>query len=299
MFTKVGDVTRLSVKGTLDGECEDKDLGDLERICKNPDNLTIYFESGHTFARGRMFLTEFRDAQFDDWRWVDMGADSTEIDKEKPYLGTRFDVTAIGSKEDMSLFGLVARHWPKLEKRGNPRGWLACDDGSMESADFIHLDETLDPPKLTLIHVKGSGSTKINRQVSVSDYEVVVGQAIKNLRHVDRKLLRKKLERNGKGKLKDAVWHNGHRKKNRDGIIQALEEASSRLKKKVVILQPRVRKSEYDELREMLKTGTGPEGRKHRLRQLDALLLSARANCLGLGAEFAVIGHDDSAAASD
>ena len=62
MFEKVADGARLSVKGTFDGE--DEHLGILERICKDPDNLTIYFESGHTFARGRMFRTTFRDAQF-------------------------------------------------------------------------------------------------------------------------------------------------------------------------------------------------------------------------------------------
>ena len=297
MFKEVGDGARLSVKGTFDGESEH--LGVLERICKDSDNLTIYFESGHTFARGRMFLTNFRDAQFEDWRWVNMGADRTDIDKEKPYKGRKFDVAGMGGEGDTSLFGLVVRHWPNLEGRGEQRGWLVCDDGSMESADFIHLDDTQEDPELTLIHVKGSGSNDEGRGISVSDYEVVVGQAVKNLRHIDRLLLQEKLERNGEGQLKNAVWHNGNRQENRDGIIRTLRAVGSRLKKKVVVLQPRVRKSEYQEVREMLSRDDGPIGKRHRLRQLDALLLSARANCLGLGAEFKVIADDDGAKASD
>ena len=254
MFKEIGDRARLSVKGTFDGKAEY--LGVLERICKDPDNLTIYFESGHTFARGRMFRTIFRDAQFDDWRWVNMGKDRTKVHKEKPYVGSKFDVAGIGDAQDKSLFGLVVRHWPNLEERGEQTGWLVCDDGAMESADFIHLEEASEVPELTLIHVKGSGSNDDERGISVSDYEVVVGQAVKNLRHLDRVHLTDKLKSNGEGILKNAVWHNGTRQENRDGIIQALEAVGSRLKRKVIVLQPRVRRVEYEQVREMLSSTT-------------------------------------------
>ena len=297
MFSNVGDGIRLTVKGTFGGGAEH--FGVLEGICKEPDNLTIYFESGHTFSRGRMFLSHFRDAGFEDWQWVNMGADQTEVHKEKPYLNGKFDVEGIGGVLDKSLFGLVARHWPNLKERGEQTGWLVCDDGSMESADFIHLDDTSEFAKLTLIHVKGSGSNRKERGISVSDYEVVVGQAVKNLRHVDRLLLKDKLERNGEGVLRSAVWYNGDRKENRNGIIRALEAVGSRIKKKVVILQPRVRRKEYEEVREMLSGVDGSVGKMHRLQQLDALLLSARANCLGLGATFEVIGDEDGQEAND
>ena len=297
MFKEIGDGARLSVRGTFDGK--DEYLGILERICKDPDNLTIYFESGHTFARGRMFHTIFRDAQFEDWRWVNMKEDQTEFHKEKPYVGKKFDVAGIGDARDKSLFGLVVRHWPNLEERGEQTGWLVCDDGSMESADFIHLDEGSEVPELTLIHVKGSGSKDEDRRISVSDYEVVVGQAVKNLRHLDRVHLKDKLKSNGEGILKNAVWHNGKRQENRDGIIQALEAVGSRLKRKVVVLQPRVRRVEYEQVREMLSRNKGPAGIGRRLQQLDALLLSARANCLGLGAEFEVIADGNGEQMSD
>ena len=287
-FRNVGDTVRLSVNGTFEGDAED--LRVLEGTCRDPDNLTIYFESGHTFARGRMFLTNFRDARFEDWRWVNMAADRTEVHKEKPYVGRSLNVAGIGQQGDRSLFGLVARHWPNLEERGRQTGWLVCDDGPMESADFIHLDDTLAVAELTLIHVKGSGSNDSGRGISVSDYEVVVGQAVKNLRHVDRLLLKDKLEHNANGTLSNSVWHDGVRQANRDGVIRALEAAGSGVKRKVVVLQPRVRKPEYEEVRDLVSRDEAPVGKRHRLRQLDALLLSARANCLGLGATFEVIG---------
>ena len=296
-FNDSGDAIRLSVKGAFDGDAEY--LRVLERICKDPDNLTIYFESGHTFARNRMFRTNFRDAQFDDWRWVQMGAGQTDIRKEKPNIGRKFDVAGIGAEQDRSLFGLVAKHWPNLEKRGKQTGWLVCDDGSMESADFIHLDDTVGAAELTLIHVKASGSDNRDRGISVSEYEVVVGQAVKNLRHVDRDLLKDKLKRNGKGALKDAVWHNGVRQHNRDGVIRALEKVGSGLKRNVVIFQPRVTRSEYVQVRQMIANNSGAVTKRHRLKQLDALLLGARANCISLSADFVVIGDGDAGGARE
>lgn len=293
-FSKQENGVDLCVEGTFNNEDNDENIPDYEEYCKNPDNLTIYFESGHTFARGQMYRTNFRDVQFNGWQWINMQVDGTEVDKEKPYLGNSFDVEQVGEVEDTSLFGLVIRNWPNLETPGNPKGWLVCDDGPMESADFIHLDDTLKTPVLTLIHVKGSGSNKNDRGLSVSDYEVVVGQAVKNLRHLNYEYLTNKLYENREGKLKSAVWHNGKRQRNRDKFISKLRGVSSKIKKKVVVLQPRVRKTEYDKVRRNLSRGNYSKGKKNRLRQLDALLLSARATCHGLDTEFKVIGEDDS-----
>jgi len=210
-------------------------------ICRNPDYLTIYFDTGHTFSRGHFYKTQFRDVRFVDWRWVNMAQNGIDIRREKPVDGRRFAAENIGEDDDISLFGLVARHWPDLEGRGAPTGWLVCDDGSMESADFIHLDNTSPNLHLTLIHVKGSHSVGADRGMSVSDYEVVVGQAVKNLRHIDRGLLIDKLETNKETQLRDAVWFNGERQHNRDGVLAALAAAGSKIEKTVVVLQPRVR----------------------------------------------------------
>lgn len=271
---------------------EDEGYEDLRGYCGDPDHFTIYFASGHTYANRGVILRRFRDMPFNDWHWVDMSVDNTSFDREKTDNGAKGFVRNIGADADRSLFGLVVRHWPGLKERGDPKGWLICDDGAMESADFIHFDLESDEPTLTLIHVKGSHSSAKNRQISVADYEVVVGQAIKNLRHIDQGLLADKLRRNSEGQLKDAVWLDGERQNDRDKVIQLLEADQKNLKRKVVVLQPRVRKSDWIAQRTKLDNGAR-DGQTDRLLQLDALLLGARADCFGLSAAFEVIGDDD------
>ena len=222
-----------------------------------------------------------------------MDRDNTLFKNEKPLDGRRFAVENIGNANDKSLFGLVARHWPNMNARGKPIGWLVCDDGAMESADFIHLDDARNPPELTLIHVKGSGSADAGRNLSVSDYEVVIGQAVKNLRHIDRGLLGDKLAANATGVLKDAVWHNGERQKDRKALLQVLMGLGSNLKTKVVVFQPRVRRSVFNAIRKKMDDGKPTDAAVRRMQQLDALLLGARADCFSLGASFAVVADGD------
>lgn len=264
----------------------------LLKICEAPENLTIYFDTGHTYSRGVFYETRFRDARFEDWDWVRMDRDNTIFKNEKPLDGRRFAVERIGKAGDKSLFGLVVRHWPNMDARGKPTGWLVCDDGAMESADFIHLDETCNPPELTLIHVKGSSSSDAKRDLSVSDYEVVVGQAVKNLRHIDRGLLGDKLAANARGVLKDAVWFNGKRQKDRKALLQVLRSMGSNLKTKVVVFQPRVRRSVFNDIRNNMDSGKH-NAAVRRMQQLDTLLLGARADCFSLGAGFAVMADGD------
>lgn len=56
-------------------------------------------------------------------------------------------------------------------------GWLLCDDGNGEVADFLHLTGG---GQLTAIHVKASGSTSTGRQISLVPFEQPVSQATKN-----------------------------------------------------------------------------------------------------------------------
>lgn len=290
-LTSTSDVRLRSHK--VEGFDRDEVEKTLLNICEAPENFTIYFDTGHTYSRGLFYEIRFRDAQFEDWEWVRMDRDKTIIKDEKPLIGKRFAVENIGNADDKSLFGLVVRHWPNLDTRGKPIGWLVCDDGAMESADFIHLDETRTPPELTLIHVKGSGSGDANRGISVSDYEVVVGQAMKNLRHIDRGLLAAKLAANATGVLKDAVWYNGERQKDRKVLLQVLRGVGSNLKTRVVVLQPRVRRSIFNDIRRKMDGKKSFSAAVRRMQQLDALLLSARADCFSLGASFGVVADGD------
>lgn len=268
----------------------------LKKIATNPRNITVYFDTGHTFAQGRLYLARFRDPGFEDWEWVEMASDETAFHKEKPNrVGSiAFAPERIGDADDKSLFGLVARHWPNLANRGNQTGWLICDDGAMESADFIHIDVDGAVPKLTLIHVKGSGSKSGQREYSTTDYEVVVGQAVKNLRHLDNGILFDKIDNNKDGQLSDAVWHDGERQNDRTEVLNILNSLGANYEKKVVILQPRVRRTDWEAGRASIAGGNQSTKRALRLKQLDTLLQGARSACANIGASFVVIGdHDD------
>lgn len=288
----VGSDVRLKTRKVEGFDSEDRDA-EILKICRQPDNITIYFDTGHTFSRGHFYETRFRDAQFSDWQWISMASDGTAFWQEKPLDGKRFAVENTGNVGDNSLFGMVTRHWPNLQERGQQTGWLVCDDGAMESADFIHINDISDPPELTLIHVKGSGSVNANRGLSVSDYEVVVGQAIKNLRHIDRGLLREKLAANAEGVLQNAVWHDGQRQEDRGALLATLDGLGSHLKTKVVVLQPRVRRSVFNNIRAKMDNGNLADSDVRRMQQLDALLLGARSDCFSLGADFCVIADED------
>lgn len=289
--SRTGANIRLQIR-KVDGFDNDARDAEVLKICRQPKNLTVYYDTGLTFARGHFYETKFRDARFLDWQWVSMARDKTAFWQEKPLDGKRFAVEKTGDAADSSLFGMVARHWPNLEGRGQQSGWLVCDDGAMESADFIHINDIADPPELTLIHVKGSGSKNANRELSVSDYEVVVGQAVKNLRHIDRGLLREKLTKNAEGVLQNAVWHNGTRQENRNNLLAMLDGLGSNLKKKVVVFQPRTRRSVYEGIRAHMDVGKTDRYDVRRMQQLDALLLGARSDCFSLGADFQVIADD-------
>jgi hypothetical protein len=260
-------------------------------MCSNEEFLSIYYDTGHTYSGGHFYRTQFRDAQFEDWRWFSFR--DFDVDAEKPLAGKKLLIDSIGKDGDRSLFTSVVSHGPGfiagLQQR---KGWLICDDGSMESADFIHLDDGAKPSELTLIHVKGSGSAGVNRALSVSDFEIVVSQAVKNLRYLDRNHIADNLENNKHYAIKTAVWHNGKRQKDREKALAAFKSTGSNMKKTVCVVQPRVRKQEVERIRGLSATTDSNKSDIMRLKQLDALLLAARAECFGLGASFVVVGDD-------
>jgi hypothetical protein len=155
----------------------------------------------------------------------------------------------------------------------------------MEIADFVHLDDQADPPIITLIHVKGAKSESPKRKISVSGYEVVTGQAVKNLRFLDRLNLGPGLEAGLDHKIGKLVWHN-REPTTREEMVARLGELGH-YRKSVVVLQPHVTQSRLNAVR---------KDDKHedvgRLRQLDTLLLSAQASIQSLGAELIVLSDD-------
>ncbi len=239
--------------------------------------LKVWFETGHTLVDQRFFLGRVRDAQFS-FCFADFG--NYAVKKEKPSLLT---VANIGPGD--SLFSWVRQRWHRaLPLAGNISGWLACNDGAMEIADFIHFDHVGPEYELTLIHVKGSKSGNANRNLSVSDYEVVVGQAIKNLRFLDLQNTLANFTVALNQRLLNASWRAGVAN-TRAHMIAAMNGAVTPPRRRVVVVQPRVRQTALNAAR-----AAPPNTRQSMiLRQLDTLLLSAKANCQNLGAEFVVI----------
>lgn len=261
---------------------------------QRPGWLTVRYESGHTLTHGEIYATRFQDRPFNNWMWEDFDVNGRKFDitKEKPTKGqgsTAFDPAAIDAPKGTSLFSWVLAHW-KDRTRTAGRGWLACDDGKDEIADFIHLDESPPQPRLSLIHVKASGSSSTTREISTSEYEVVVGQAIKNLRFLDLANLADRLEQGNTRAAAPANWKDGvkdHPK--RKNLVAYLRKIGTNLDIQVVILQPRVRKNELEGARRDAAKGTN-SSRLRRARQLDALLLEAEAACRNVNAGFIVVG---------
>ncbi len=251
-------------------------------VCRRSNWVKIWYESGHTIAEGHVFEVRHRDMPFQDFSWVDFSG--YDVTKEKP---SPLDFGVIG--EEDSLFSWVKNSWP-LEGFGHSAGgWLACDDGSMEIADFIHLDDKSVPPKLSLIHIKASGSASPTRGVSVSDYEVVTSQAVKNLRNLDRTLLTETLEGGVGKKVSKSVWHDRRLvKEGRTGMLKALQNIGTSYRRQVVIIQPRLTQAREAHARKHPKSSDAA-----RLRQLDTLLLEQENSCHGLRASLSVICADE------
>ena len=264
----------------VDGEAAAAEVADLHaealQHLRSPRWVKIRYESGHTLSDGVIFEQRHRDMPFQGFNFVDVSAFNVKKEKPNP-------ITAVGGEQN-SLFDWTHRFWPNLDGTQQlPGGFLICDDGAMEIADFVHLDQTDDVPVVSLIHVKAAGSDSPNRGISVSSYEVVTGQAVKNLCFMDQLILADGLA-DGLGKVIGGVAFHDRDPSTRQEMIAALRSIGSNYRRRVVIVQPHVTRARHDAARAKPDSADAA-----RLRQLDTLLLGAEANANALGAEFMVI----------
>lgn len=243
--------------------------------------LKVWYETGHTLTDQTILRMRYRDQPFRNYRWADLQNYKRKVEKPSP-------LSAKNIGKQKSLFCWIKNHWlPEDARPGTGQGWLASNDGSMEIADFIHLETRTEIPTLTLIHVKGAKSDSANRRVSVSPYEIVTGQAVKNLRHLDQELVADNFAERLDGRIKEAVWFDGA-VRDRAEMLEELKKVNANYRRRVIILQPHLRKSAW----QAAQQPNAQEVVKLTLRQLDTLLLSAQASCQALGAEFFVLGDD-------
>ncbi|MEV7551537.1 hypothetical protein AB0N89_18090 [Amycolatopsis sp. NPDC089917] len=242
----------------------------------NGELLRIYYESGHTFDEHQINLRNQTAPPFANLEFADFGAH--QVDQEKPSVrGDQAIHDAIGLLDDYSLFAWVQATYTA--------GWLVCDDGAGEVADFLHLvDGTL-----TAIHVKGAISTSPIRNVAVTAYQEVVAQAVKNLRLLDNKAL---VERFTAPRIaRPAAWLDGIRHTELSGFVTALRARTTLNKTRVVIVQPHLLRHVHDAARKAAEEGK-PTRDSRSLALLDGLLRSARRSVISYWDDLTVIGSE-------
>jgi hypothetical protein len=259
---------------------------ELKAVSKKTGWIKVWYESDYTLTNRAIFEVRYRDEPFDGFHWFEFK--DYEITTEKPWGNGPAPTNPDSLGRQKSLFDWVRNNWPPpCRPYSETGGWLACDDGPMEIADFIHLDVEGEKPVLTQIHVKGSKSDSATRGISVRDYEQVTSQAVKNMRFLDRLHMDVGLTEGLKRKIGNLVWHD-RSVSTREEMLKAISQIGASYRRMVVILQPSVRKSMLEEVRK-----ANSEGKPHRdtgrARQLNTLLLNAQASCRSLSAELWVL----------
>ena len=248
----------------------------LDALQTSRELLSIYYDSGHVFDGHSIWRRHVGNSPFPNWRWEDFtGYDIHQEKPLKPGKGVNDAAVhaAIGRDGDNSLFAWVVDHYAD--------GWLICDDGQGEVADFVHMSAEGD---LTFIHIKKADS--MNRRMSAGPYEEVTAQATKNLDHLDQEELYRALE---SPSFATASWTKGERVADRSEFLEQLRNRPARANKSVVVLQPHVSRVLYDGVKPP-GHATQPDVNALRLMQLETLLNASRGAVTGLGADLHVIG---------
>ena len=265
------------------------------------DRLAVWYDSGHALVEGQVSTIQYQDVLFEGWAWQDISA--FDVEKEKPMKPSAkdpkrqvADLDSIGKSDSLFCFSL--NKLPVLVLAAGPL-WAFCDDGAGEAADFIFFDPA--GRKLWLVHAKGADSGAVGRKISVSAYEQVVSQARKNLRFLDPALLAEEIAKRGEGLPR--IWKDGapvppgQHKTQRKALCDALSNVIFFEDKRLVVLQPHVRKDSWDGARGQLASGgSGPDVKSYRL--LSALLADLQMTAQKVGAKLMVIGAEPSPVAA-
>lgn len=245
----------------------------------------LRYLDGYVVSNGVAYHPQYSAKPFTSWSWADFShPTNVDVTKEKPTKKNAdskrsTDLGRIGDSSDDSIFTWVYERWGKQRK-----GLLICDDGSGEIADFLHLapEDADGHSVLTLVHAKASSSSKPTRELSVSNYEVVVGQAVKNLAYASPSSIVEKFNKYSKNAK---VWTDGMLAGDAKKFAKELESRRDSVQLRIVVVQPQTLKQTYFPVSQKM---TGIQQARH--AQLSALLLQAEASCRNVGAVFSVVG---------
>lgn len=239
------------------------------------DLITVYYDSGHAISSGSVWSTNIRPSPFPNWKWPDFCG--FNICEEKPAGATSQEIhDNIGRPGESSLFSWVVSNYGKS-------GWLTCDDGTGEIADFIKYDGD---GTVTLLHIKAANSSNPKRPVNVTAYEGVTSQATKNLTYLNPSHLLERLVTPAVSR--PACWYNGQRIPDRTELIEYLQMRPAHARTQIIIVQPQMTEWQYVRTRKLAEGSVG----LMRLRLLETLLNGARGAVTGLGADMFVIGEN-------
>jgi hypothetical protein len=241
------------------------------------DLLEVHFASGHKYSSGKVWKQNFSPIPFSGWAWEDFSGYRIGKEKALPTGASQAIHDATHLNGDDSLFAWIVDYCSE--------GWLLCDDGSGEAADFFHIDED---NLLRIFHVKASSNESPKRPVKVTDYEVVVSQALKNLVYMDREHLVRRLSHPA---LTDpAAWIDGRRVHDKGrGFLDKLTAAGAQGRTEIVIVQPNLSRERHARLTDDLQAGVVSQGTL-RLQLLEMLLKTARLAAVRYVTDLTVIG---------
>jgi len=297
-----GESTTIEVKPGLAGEriffeltLAGDTLSSLHRfkelIETSPELLRIYYDSGHVISSATLSQAAIQDNEFtyfvDGDFEVSAPFPKVALKDEKPAgSNMRAWLVAMTTASDDSLFSWV-RHRGisqlSLPQPAPGTTWLLCDDGAGEIADFIHIHAPSGGiPIVTAIHVKGANNGDASRQISVSAFEVVVGQAIKNLRQILGKRILEKIANaiagGDESRVWDSPWPAATSNQARRDLRDALRRCGANCRYEVVVVQPHVRRTHYDAVVNQVKA-----------KKLRTLLFGALVMARSADARFRVV----------
>jgi hypothetical protein len=254
------------------------ELREVEEHLRSGSLLRVLYGSGHacdgrTLFRRNIGTTPFANIEFGDFSGYSIG-------EEKP-AGTNDQQIHrnIAEHGDTSLFA-----WVVDQCRS---GWLLCDDGNGEVADFLHLTGD---GQLTAIHVKASGSTSAGRQISLVPFEQLASQATKNKGLLEREPLVDRLrERLGDWRRPwSATWHDGARA-TAAGFLDALDRRRHDTRTHVRLVQPHLSETAHRRAKGHIVADRRTV-QAYRLRLLDELLNDTRQSIISNCHDLTVVG---------
>lgn len=279
----------------------------ITSLTKQPEIFRVFYGSGHAITAGALSVARPMDIDFADWKWMSFAsmpyhsvpATPVWVHEEKPDGNDLANIW--NSTTDRSLFSWFVRtlNDPGEAKKmglapfqfGSRDVWLFCDDDAGEVADFVHVFAPLTGlPKITLIHIKGAHSESLAREMVAGPYEVVCGQAVKNLRYLTAMRLVDRLEKRifdndrplWNSPLAMGIAPGG----NRDDFFNVLCDIDEDAGYAVLVIQPHVTQPAYA----LPKNAPLAKSASLGSVQLRTLLFGVKANAAAVSASFHVVG---------